>query len=299
MAVQFHVAHSASVIGVGVLAAGPYHCAQGSSWVAVNNCMKPRIYAQLPTDAQLKAETDGFASMQLIDPVANLRRARVWLFSGKKDETVVTAVVDALERFYRGYDVPAASIEYVKRFNAGHAMVTEDFGGKCAVTDAPYFNDCDYDAAGALLKHIYGELKAPAREPEGKLIAFDQKEFSGKSAYAISLADVGYAYVPRNCASVRCRVHVAFHGCKQNAEAIGDKFTRHAGYNEWAERNDLIVLYPQTIARYGYGSWPVNFVYNPNACWDWWGYSALDYDTKDGPQIRAVQAMLTRLGQPR
>jgi len=36
---------------------------------------------------------------------------------------------------------------------------------------------------------------------------------------------------------------------------------------------------------------------NPNGCWDWWGYTGLDYATKSGTQIRAVKAMLDRLGQ--
>jgi poly(3-hydroxybutyrate) depolymerase len=42
--------------------------------------------------------------------------------------------------------------------------------------------------------------------------------------------------------------HVALHGCKQNFDAVGDRYTRHAGYNEWADTNQLIILYPQTTA---------------------------------------------------
>ena len=76
-------------------------------------------------------------------------------------------------------------------------------------------------------------------------------------------------------------------------------FVRHAGYNRWADANRIIVLYPQTIARYGWGGWPTNFVFNPNGCWDWWGYTDALYHTHEGPQIRAVKAMLDRLGQPR
>ena len=46
MAVQFHIAHSATIIGAGVLAAGPYYCAQGSVWTALYNCMEPTAWAQ-------------------------------------------------------------------------------------------------------------------------------------------------------------------------------------------------------------------------------------------------------------
>ena len=48
MAVQFHIAHSATVIGAGVLAGGPYYCAQGSVWTALYNCMEPTAWASLP-----------------------------------------------------------------------------------------------------------------------------------------------------------------------------------------------------------------------------------------------------------
>jgi hypothetical protein len=52
------------------------------------------------------------------------------------------------------------------------------------------------------------------------------------------------------------------------------------------------VLYPQSISRY----W---WIYNPRGCWDWWGYTGQDYATRQGAQIRAVLAMVERLGQPR
>ena len=95
------------------------------------------------------------------------------------------------------------------------------------------------------------------------------------------MADEGYAYVPRACETERCRVHVAFHGCRQGAETIGERFVREAGYNRWADSNRLIVLYPQAIARYFW-------IYNPRGCWDWWGYTGTNYATKEGAQIRAV-----------
>ncbi len=298
MAVQFHIAHSATVIGAGVLAGGPYYCAQGSVWTALYNCMEPTAWASLPAVSLLALDTDILARSGLIDPTANLKRARVWLFTGKRDQTVDATVVQALERYYAKY-VPPAAIAYVSDVDAGHAMVTTDYGGSCAATAAPFINDCHFDAAGKLLEHIYGQLQPAAVQETGQLLVFDQTEFAGPAPYAASLADTGYAYVPRTCKTARCRVHVAFHGCKQSAEAVGDKFVRHAGYNRWADSNAIIMLYPQTITRYGFGGWPLTFVYNPNGCWDWWGYTGADYHTRNGAQVRAVQAMLDRLAQPR
>jgi poly(3-hydroxybutyrate) depolymerase len=297
MAVQFHVAHSRLVKGAGVLAGGPYYCAQGSVWTASYNCLAPGVWTPVPDPARLRTLTESLAAAGAIDPSSNLAAARVWLFRGTQDTTVSRPVVEALERFYR-YFVPERSVVVVNDQPAGHAMVTEEFGNECRGTGSPFINDCDYDAAGELLKHIHGRLRPPSGSPSGTLVEFDQREFAGGDAYAISMADTGYAYVPRACAAGRCRVHVAFHGCRQSAESVGDAFVRHAGYNRWADPNAMIVLYPQTISRSVW--WPgAGFVFNPQGCWDWWGYTGPDYHTKSGRQIQAVRSMLERLARPR
>jgi poly(3-hydroxybutyrate) depolymerase len=123
------------------------------------------------------------------------------------------------------------------------------------------------------------------------VVAFDQRELGGTNA--ISMAAEGFVYVPRACDTQSCRVHVAFHGCRQGVEAVGERFVREAGYNRWADTNRLIVLYPQAVARYWW------WIYNPNGCWDWWGYTGQAYATKEGDQIRAVMAMVERLGAKR
>lgn len=300
MAVQMQVAHSATVRGAGVIAAGPYDCAQGNVFTAMYGCMSPGFFSPLPDVKALKAATEGFAAAGSIDATSNLAGTRVWLFSGTKDKTVKPEVVAAAAAFFRLY-APRSSIEIERSTAAGHAMITTDVGSACAVTAPPYINACDFDAAGALLKFIQVASALPSSSPRGKLLAFDQREFAGGNAYAISMGDAGYAYVPQACERERCRIHVAFHGCKQGAETIGDLFARSAGYNRWADTNHLIVLYPQAIARYGWGGFGFNvsFVFNPSGCWDWWGYTGADYATRTGPQIRAVQAMIDRLAMPR
>lgn len=41
-----------------------------------------------------------------------------------------------------------------------------------------------------------------------------------------------------------------------------EAFVKHAGYNGWAEANNIILLYPQTVS----SDWnPAN----PQGCWDW------------------------------
>ena len=155
-----------------------------------------------------------------------------------------------------------------------------------------------------MLQHFYGTLqpKNTSGEPRGKILRFSQREFALDAAGAagpirIAMADEGYVYVPDACAEREpCRVHVAFHGCLQSADKIGNAFYTHAGYNEWADSNHLIVLYPQIQATL----LPVLLPTNGQGCWDWWGYNDIfnskgRYATKQGLQIAAVRRMLDRL----
>jgi poly(3-hydroxybutyrate) depolymerase len=278
MAVQLQVAYSSRVQGLGAFAAGPYYCARGSLWTAWGECMTGSPEAS-------RSDAERFARDKRIDALGNVAKARVWLFSGTQDRTVVPAVVEALASQYVLFGTRPV---VVKNRQAGHGMVTADAGNPCAVTEPPFINDCDYDAAGELLRHLLGSLSPPSTAAAGRLIAFDQRELGGTNA--ISMAAEGFVYVPRTCDRGACRVHVAFHGCRQGVEAIGERFVREAGYNRWADTNRLIVLYPQAVARYWW------WTYNPRGCWDWWGYTGRDYATKEAPQMRAVMTMVGRLG---
>jgi poly(3-hydroxybutyrate) depolymerase len=72
--------------------------------------------------------------------------------------------------------------------------------------------------------------------------------------------EYGYAYIPKGCdRGMRCRVHVVFHGCRQYHARIGEVFFRHTGYNEWADSNRIVLIYPQTL--------PTLSQSNGNGCW--------------------------------
>lgn len=302
MAGQFAVAHSAIVTGAALVAGGPYYCAgypnRGAFTPYLANalsvCMNPaEASVAAPDAAYLWERTQEFARAGLIDDVANLRRQSIFLFSGRRDRTVTTAVVDQTYNFY-SY-AGTQDVRYIDSVEAGHAMITANEGDNaCEVTAAPYLNNCHIPLAQDILTFLYANLSAPAAQPSGRIVRFDQRRYAPPRA---SMASTGYAYVPASCGRNTCRVHVAFHGCRQGASAIGDRFYGHAGYNELADTNNIIVLYPQVEPS---GIYP----YNPRGCWDFWGYSSLDpfapdYYTTNGAQIRAVRAMLDRLAQPR
>ena len=67
MAVQLHVAHSASVRGAGVLAGGPYYCAQGSVWTAAWNCMSPGAWNAAAAERGAEGRRRG-ARRRAVDP---------------------------------------------------------------------------------------------------------------------------------------------------------------------------------------------------------------------------------------
>lgn len=283
MAGQFHVAFSSTVMGAGIIAGGPYNCAEGSLALALNRCMKTGL--GIPNPARLLDQARDRAERGQIDPVAGLAEDRVYVFSGTDDDTVLPPVVAQVPAFYLLAGLPDKAIAVVDDLPAGHAIVTVDTGKPCSITESPFINDCDYDQAGKLLEHIHGPLNPPSPEPGGALIEFDQTQFLPDPT-AHGMAEVGFVYVPSGCAAgAKCRVHVAFHGCRQTVARVGDAFIAQAGYNRWADTNRLIVLYPQAHET------PAN----PNACWDWWGYDDPDYATQSGRQMAAIHAMLVRL----
>ena len=108
------------------------------------------------------------------------------------------------------------------------------------------------------------------------------------------MADTGYVYVPKACAEGQpCKLHVAIHGCKQNTATIGTAYVTDTGYLPWADSNNIVLLFPQTIARNDYA---LGGVVNPNACWNWWGYGGDDnYHTRIGYQVAAIRSMVDRL----
>jgi poly(3-hydroxybutyrate) depolymerase len=290
MAVQFHVADSALVQGVAALAAPPYRCAEGSVANGLGRCMKDG--AAIPLDA-LREQAVKLADAGVIDPLDGLRDARVWLYRGAADPVVHASVVDALEHFYGRY-VDAPALRRIERDGAGHNFPVATVGASnCDASEPPYIASCGYDAARALLEHLYGSL-APnaASAAEGELREFDQRPYAQASG-SVAFDDRGWLYVPTSCAEAgtgtKCRLHVVFHGCRQGASFVDDKFVRGAGYLDVADTNQIVVLFPQVK--------PTTSPLNPLGCWDWWGYEGADYATQSGRQVRAVRAMIADLMQ--
>jgi len=306
MAVQFDVAYASILKGAGIIAGGPYYCAQASVNTATSVCSCTGIFpafcspvnggTDLPTLVNI---TDKNAHAGSIDDTASLANQKIYLFSGKVDSKVPQPVMNDLQKYYRHY-IGKSNIFYKNDLRAEHAMPTDFFGNPCTTSQHPYIDRCGYDAAGELLKWIYGGSLNPKNNGTlgGSFIQFDQSEFLA-DPNRHGMDDTGWLFVPANCKNGgACKLHVVFHGCKQGqsfvpigipfgpvAAAYGRTFVEKTGYNKWADTNSIIVLYPQAATSAG----------NPNGCWDWWGYDDPDYATKNGRQMAAIKNMVDRI----
>ncbi|HNP36627.1 MAG TPA: hypothetical protein PKK10_12320 [Woeseiaceae bacterium] len=276
MAVQSQVALADRISGAAAIAAGPYHCAAGSVATALGPCLKGAgiDVANLVDFARQNAAAGKIA------PLTDLAGARAWVFQSPADVVVASGVGDAQVAFLRAF-LPAENIAYVTAPEAGHGWPTLSNGVACGEMGGDFLNACDYDAAGELLRFLYPDLDAPRHDE----LALELRDVD-VSAYFPSgnVADNAFAYVPADCAvsTENCRLHIAFHGCRQGAEFIGDSFARQAGLNEWADGNSIVVIYPQIEKS----------LMNPQGCWDWWGYTGADYDLASSAQVSGVRALI-------
>lgn len=298
MAAQIATVYSGRFIGAGIIAAGPFYCAGSTGSAdyltnATSFCMSPVSTALTASGREAFRQASRLAAEGKIDPVEKLKRQRIYIFSGANDRTVKTRVVNETAAFYSAAGLAPAQVRYERHPDAGHSIVTANPDDlPCDAEEPPYINNCGFYQSHVLLRHIDPTLSAPpaADAPRGRLLRFDQSEFL-KSART-SMDASAWVYIPASCDKTRCAVHVAFHGCQQGRARIGDRFYSGTGYNEFADANGVIVLYPQAHAS--------DLPPNPRGCWDFWGYSdPSTFFTHDAPQMRAVMAMLDRLGQPR
>jgi poly(3-hydroxybutyrate) depolymerase len=288
LAAQLQVAYSATFKGAGIIAGGPYYCAAGN--MAYTGICMGQVPMLPPNPALMAAAARRFDASGQIDKLSHLKKHRLYVFSGTRDTVVQQPAVNATVAFFKQVGVPDSQVLYVNQMPAGHAVITPTHGNACDANATPYISHCEvngqgYDQSGALLKHLHGALRPKATSLAGRMVTFHQRAFAPSGT---GMAEDAFLYVPPSCAAGQsCKVHVALHGCAQSAETVGKNFIADTGYNEWAENNRLLVLYPQVNAS--------TVPFNPKGCWDWFGYTGPTYAWKAGPQMSAIKAMVDAL----
>ncbi|HEX5305258.1 MAG TPA: PHB depolymerase family esterase [Dyella sp.] len=293
MATQAQLAYPEIFPNAALVAGGPYGCAGGNLQTALSSCMKGA--PAIDVDA-LVASARKRAAAGEIGPLSALAKSHVYLLHGTADGVVAPAVAEAGAQFYqqlREGDPALSGMQVVDdgARDFGHNLPIAANGADCGQSVSPYLGHCGFDAAGEIFRQLFGAPPQPVVDTaKGRVLDFDQDALRPDGADAF-LASKGYVYVPPACAAGKpCGLVVALHGCKQNADAVGQAFVEDAGFNRWADAYGVAVLYPQTRASFA----PLN----PQACWDWWGYSGTDYDTRHGMQLRWLVNAARALGLP-
>ncbi|MFN8943567.1 MAG: hypothetical protein ACK5WZ_02990 [Pseudobdellovibrionaceae bacterium] len=284
-ATQLFMAHSSRIQGFASLAGGIYNCAEGSSQKAQSVCMANPQSIQVQTHFR-KAQQ--LASAGLIDDLSNLKSARTFIYAGKSDSIVRPQASTKLQEFLLQWMKPE-QVETNFEIGSGHGWITEDFGNSCTSSAKPWINNCGINLAEDFMNIFKGSdltNQNPIQFSEN-LIEFDQTPYAEANS---GLDKKGFIYIPKKCAQGQiCAAHISFHGCAMGYEYLQKTFVTNTGLNEWAEKNQTIVLYPQ-IAK----SAQMN---NPNGCWDWYGYTGENYMNQKGPQIKSIYNMIQKMFQ--
>jgi len=298
-AVQMHVAHSSTFKGAAIYAGGVYWCAStGGAATALANCGGETLPTNQASYNSTLAPSETYLETQsalgTIDPMSNLREQPVYLWSGTQDQIVNPLEMVDLQSEYLRY---GANVRFDNTFPAAHGWESPKGELDCGTSGSPFMVRCmangsAYDSVQTWLTMFLGSL-APRNNGglHGSLMTFDQSEFGASPN--VSMSPTGTVFVPKSCAQGKtCGFVLALHGCLQQSALIGDRWVTEAGINEWADSNALIVLYPDTIATSAPN--PTN----PNACFDWWGYSNQvdpNYAIKSGLQMSVLYSMVQRV----
>lgn len=275
MALQYAVAHSASVNGVAAIAGPSWACAKGFVSTAINDCMCGRqpVPSALPLAREL-------ARSGAIDPLVNGRPQalnRGFIFHSPLDATVVASTGQASANFLASFIGAPPVVDNGNAGDgsnrAGHGIISPGGSDRCEAgpKDRSFVRQCGQDDNARDLFHAL--FPGVAQDPAKRLAqvsatdiqAFDQRPFirevtrSGEyiapdtlafffyptrseRRQRLDLATTGYFHVPPSCqaAGARCGLHIAFHGCKQQVR----EFALTTGYVHWAEQHKQIILFP-------------------------------------------------------
>jgi poly(3-hydroxybutyrate) depolymerase len=220
------------------------------------------------------------SSKNQIDPVSFLSTSTVYIFSGLRDELMIPQIVEGTYNFYKAF-VPLNQITFVEEIPINHAWPTKNSGNPCWYYGQFFVNSCGYDGAGIILTTLLGPLYQDGQSNSSNLFSFPQTKYVNVNQAALDVN--GWIYVPTSCQKNpgNCRLHVNIHGCGQEFQRDGLNYINNIGMNIWAEGNNIVIIYPQTVMTAA----------NQGGCWDIDGYTGPNFALKSGIQIQAIHGM--------
>jgi poly(3-hydroxybutyrate) depolymerase len=105
------------------------------------------------------------------------------------------------------------------------------------------------------------------------------------------LSTKGHVYIPAACRTEQCRLHVSLHGCGIPFALTG-ALASSLSFNKIAETNKIVVLWPQRALELlvPHATWDER-----QGCWDGYGQTGKDYDTRRGAQMVAIRRMIEHI----
>ncbi len=236
------------------------------------------------------------ASRGKIDDPKNLRRTPVVLFNGRGDEMVYKKVMVETHKQLSEY-IDADKLSTNFNTAAGHVWSIDS--GRCRCGQCPYgglenlecchVNNCGYDLSGAFMRATYGSRVKPRVAASSQLYWINQWDYwRGGAPQNSTVMEWMMAYVPRRCQASpgQCKLHINYHGCVSPGWRPRIMWAQEINLNEYAEANDMIVLYPQAQGSDNSGE----------GCWNWEAYvDDADFDTRDGKQLGMVMRIAANL----
>lgn len=290
-AVQHLVAFSSLVDGAAVAAGSPYGC--GSLARPDYTCMHGTGMSIRSANQYLEQR----AAEGKIDDPKNLKRTPVILFSGSGDSMVYMKVMIDVQKQLQSY-VDEDKLHSNFETAAGHVWSIDH--GACVCGVCPYgglgnfqccqVNNCEYDLSGEFMRATYGMHVKPRATASPNLYWINQWDYwtAGPPKLTATVMEWMVAYVPDSCkaAPSQCKLHINYHGCSKPEWRQRIAWATGLDLNEYAEANDMIVLYPQAQGSHSSGE----------GCWNWEAYGDdPDFDTREGKEMSMVMRIAANL----
>ena len=277
------------------------HCKQHPEYVDVDRLVE---YAQ------------NQSALGTIDGVGNLSSSQLYFYRGTHDTCYKTGTEEATLSFYSRLTLDRGNgnrFAYEGSVGSNHAMPTVAWGAPCGGKgnkSFSYIEKCGYDGAGAVLQHMYRQALMPPKNGTapvpvpGNLLQFDRSAYWVNASRpelknpdlpadgSAGLSDKAYTYVPEKCrkrerhrgggAAAPCKMHLYHHGCGGPwGSTFYEGVSRHGGFNQWAEENGIVVVYPAMRSWGETGQ-------SKGGCWDGYAQTGADYGLQSGAQISVV-----------
>jgi len=289
MAIQTHLSHSSMFSGLAVFSQVFYHCGHRSLIEFGIRCSKTGLGLFPYGVSNSIADAKNLEQKGLIDPLANVAKQRIFIWTGDLDIYIPPDMVKKNLEFYNAIGVDPNEIQFTFFRNATHLIPTDDFGPPCNedAGHSMYLGNCNYPGIYHALSYILKNDSLQKTVPDlGQLKMYNQSAFYPDGDIKdVAMGTAGFIYIPKQCEEQRCHLHLNFHGCNEWPPHIAEQYILHSGFLPVAEANGIIVIFPLTT----------KVPKNMDGCWDFYSYTGPNFATKTGAQIQVIKRMLDKI----